>query len=79
MPLLYDPMAKYKCLDCGKTIFIGDFHRDCVGDVSTCEACDNTDEDFPLCEGCGCCQECCNCTDTDCDCYSCEDKRSNEI
>lgn len=44
--------------------------------VRLCEACDNTDEDTLFCEGCDCCQECCNCTDTDCDCDACEDRRN---
>ena len=45
--------------------------------IETCEACDNTDEGFPFCEGCGCCFECCNCADTDCDCDACVDRRKN--
>lgn len=40
-----------------------------------CESCLTVD--VPLCEGCGCCQECCNCTETDCDCDACNDRREN--
>lgn len=40
-----------------------------------CEACGQDDLDWPICEGCGCCQECCNCTETDCDCDACIDRR----
>lgn len=40
-----------------------------------CEACDATDEDSPICEGCDCCEECCNCTSTDCDCDACKGRR----
>jgi len=39
-----------------------------------CEACENTD-DLPECEGCGCCQDCCNCAETDCDCDACLGRR----
>lgn len=42
----------------------------------TCEACG--ENDAPICEGCGCCQECCNCTSTDCDCDACIDRREAE-
>ncbi|UUV43193.1 hypothetical protein RCCWILLIS_21 [Rhodobacter phage RcCWillis] len=37
--------------------------------------CDETDLDWPLCEGCGCCDSCCNCTETDCDCDACIERR----
>jgi len=43
-----------------------------------CEACDNTEFDTPFCEGCACCQECCNCSTDDCDCGACEDRREFE-
>lgn len=42
-----------------------------------CEACNNTDES-PICEGCGCCAECCNCTPTDCDCDVCVCRRDED-
>lgn len=40
-----------------------------------CEACGESDWNWPLCEGCGCCGNCCNCTETDCDCDCCVDRR----
>jgi hypothetical protein len=41
-----------------------------------CEACGATDQEAGLiCEGCACCQSCCNCTATDCDCDSCNERR----
>ena len=40
-----------------------------------CEVCDNTDEFNPFCEGCACCMDCCNCTETDCDCDACKERR----
>lgn len=47
--------------------------------VRECEACDATDADGnEFCEGCACCPECCNCTDTDCDCSVCIVRRENE-
>lgn len=45
-------------------------------DHNECEACDNEDE-APICEGCGCCQNCCNCTEMDCDCDVCEERREH--
>lgn len=44
--------------------------------ATPCEACGPTDA--PVCEGCGCCQECCNCSPSDCDCDACEDRREAE-
>jgi hypothetical protein len=41
-----------------------------------CEACGTTEG--VLCDGCDCCQECCNCTETDCDCDACVERRENE-
>lgn len=45
--------------------------------AAVCEAsgCDNDDWEQGHCEGCSCCQECCNCGDTDCDCDACIDRR----
>lgn len=43
-----------------------------------CEACETDDSCIAghlICEGCGCCSECCNCTETDCDCCACRDRR----
>lgn len=45
--------------------------------IRRCEAgCDEPEQ--LICEGCDCCQECCNCTDTDCDCAACIDRREGE-
>lgn len=44
--------------------------------VDECEACE--DREGPFCDGCGCCYECCNCRDTDCDCDTCLDRRDLE-
>jgi hypothetical protein len=44
-----------------------------------CKACGESDEDVPICKGCDCCQECCNCTSSDCDCDSCVEKRSEVL
>lgn len=54
--------------------------RDAIEDhhVGECESCDATDAEQPFCEGCGTCQECCNCTPSDCDCDVCEERRANE-
>lgn len=41
---------------------------------SNCDCCGES-VDVILCEGCGCCQECCNCTETDCDCSACVERR----
>lgn len=44
-----------------------------------CEACESDGSDVAghlICEGCGCCSDCCNCTETDCDCYACADRRA---
>lgn len=47
--------------------------------VMMCEGCDDTDADGnEFCEGCACCRLCCNCTDADCDCDVCEDRRAAE-
>lgn len=43
--------------------------------VNHCEACSQSDENWPLCEGCSCCDGCCNCTETDCDCDTCIERR----
>lgn len=45
--------------------------------AKACEAsgCDNDDWHAHHCEGCGCCDTCCNCTASDCDCEACEDRR----
>lgn len=43
-----------------------------------CEACDEDPADILVCEGCGCCQSCCNCTESDCDCEACQDRRENQ-
>jgi hypothetical protein len=43
-----------------------------------CETCGTDDSCIAghlICEGCGCCSDCCNCTETDCDCYACADRR----
>jgi hypothetical protein len=40
-----------------------------------CEACD--EDEAPICEGCDCCQECCNCTPTDCDCDACKPRHED--
>lgn len=58
-------------------------HRELEKDffVKECEAspCDNIDADGnAFCEGCDCCDECCNCTPSDCDCSVCEERRANE-
>lgn len=43
---------------------------------AVCKCCEDTyDDQAPFCEGCGYCQECCNCTETDCDCETCEERR----
>lgn len=44
--------------------------------MGACECCDV--EDVWLCDGCGCCQECCNCTPSDCDCDACVDRRKRD-
>lgn len=45
----------------------------------TCPTCGEHDStEGPLCEGCGSCQSCCNCTETDCDCDSCTERREND-
>ena len=45
--------------------------------VSRCECCEKPDtETGQLCDGCDCCQECCNCTSSDCDCDACKDRRN---
>lgn len=43
-----------------------------------CECCGLDDTKTGVqCEGCSCCQECCNCTETDCDCDACQERREN--
>lgn len=47
--------------------------------MAHCECCtDSDDEVGQLCEGCDCCSECCNCTESDCDCEACFERRENE-
>lgn len=50
-----------------------EFSRQCECDGCTTN---NWLEDF--CDGCACCSECCNCTETDCDCEVCEARRDND-
>lgn len=43
-----------------------------------CECCHGHDSEVGIiCDGCDCCQECCNCTPSDCDCDACEERRAN--
>lgn len=74
---------KHKCPECGAPI-ICEVEQQPVAvcripdpdEHNECEACDNEDEAL-ICEGCGCCSECCNCTETDCDCDVCTERREN--
>ena len=57
--------------------FYEGFRNPGASPADRCEACGDDEESTPFCEGCGACYACCNCTPTDCDCSTCEERRSD--